>query len=98
MVDLGWLLYFAPDDDGSGYPSRAETADRYAERTGRSLGDLRFYTAMAGWKIAIIMEGSNARYKQGMADDAMFSALDAMVPALAGRALQIIRGEIAVGA
>ena len=98
LVDLGWLLYFSPDgDDPGGYPTRAELAHRYAEGTGRSIDDVRFYTAMAGWKIAIIMEGSNFRYKQGMADDAMFSALDAAVPALAARSLAVIRGEIPVG-
>lgn len=97
LVDLGWMLYFSPDDASDGYPSREELAGRYAQRTGRSLADLRFYTAMAGWKIAIIMEGSNFRFKQGMADDSMFAALDAAVPALAGRALGIIRGEIPVG-
>ncbi|MEX0875083.1 MAG: phosphotransferase family protein [Actinomycetota bacterium] len=80
-----------------GYPSRAELAERYAERTGRAIEDLRFYCAFAGWKIAIIMEGSNYRFKQGMADDSMFSALDAVVPMLAQRSLQLISGESPVG-
>lgn len=110
MVDLGWLLYFSPEaadpayesvaGDASrspGFPSRAELAERYAERTGRPITDLRFYCAMAGWKIAIIMEGSNVRFKQGMADDSMFSALDGAVPALAQRALDIISGVTPVG-
>ena len=107
LVDLGWLLYFSPDDGetsvapmpaADGYPTRAEAANRYAQRTGRPLDDLRFYTAFAGWKIAIIMEGSNFRFKQGMADDDMFSALDVGVPALAKRALDIISGAAPVGA
>jgi aminoglycoside phosphotransferase (APT) family kinase protein len=111
LVDLGWLLYFLPEagevsidaaswdaSPSDGYPSRTELAERYAQRTGRALDDLRFYVAMAGWKIAIIMEGSNLRFKQGMADDSMFSALDAAVPALAQRSLQIISGDIPVGA
>lgn len=110
LVDLGWLLYFSPESadpalqtiagdvsSSDGYPSRAELARRYAERTGRSLDDLRFYCALAGWKIAIIMEGSNFRFKQGMADDAMFAALDAAVPALAQRSLDIISGTTPVG-
>jgi aminoglycoside phosphotransferase (APT) family kinase protein len=94
LVDLGWLLYFAPAD--AGYPSIAEMAQRYAARRDVTLDDLRFYAAMAGWKIAIIMEGSNLRFKQGNADDAMFAALDAGVPALAMRSQQIISGEIPV--
>lgn len=110
LVDLGWLLYFSPEADepafegvagdgtrSEGFPSRAELARRYADRTGRSLDDVRFYCAMAGWKIAIIMEGSNMRFKQGMADDSMFAALDAAVPALAQRALDMISGDAPVG-
>jgi aminoglycoside phosphotransferase (APT) family kinase protein len=108
LVDLGWLLYFAPASDADtsltgetspvGFPTRPEMSARYAERTGRDVGDLRFYCAMAGWKIAIIMEGSNFRFKQGNADDSMFAALDAAVPGLARRSLQIISGEVGVGA
>jgi aminoglycoside phosphotransferase (APT) family kinase protein len=110
MVDLGWMLYFSPESAGEdlsgagvgaiggGYPSRADLAKRYAERTGRPIEDLRFYCAMAGWKIAIIMEGSNLRFKQGDSDDSMFAALDAGVPALAKRSLEIISGEAPVGA
>jgi aminoglycoside phosphotransferase (APT) family kinase protein len=109
MVDLGWMLYFSPESSredlsgagvgaiGGGYPSRADLAKRYAERTGRPIEDLRFYCAMAGWKIAIIMEGSNLRFKQGNSDDSMFAALDAGVPALARRSLEIISGEAPVG-
>ncbi len=108
LVYLGWMLYFSPERDSSapspvdaapaeGYPTRAEIAQRYAERSGRDLGDLRFYCAFAGWKIAIIMEGSNFRFKQGHADDSMFAALDAGVPALAQRSLQMISGEVPVG-
>ena len=108
LVDLGWMLYFSPEpnsagstpiDQGAqeGFPTRADLAKRYAERTGRALDDLRFYCAFAGWKIAIIMEGSNHRFKQGHADDSMFSALDAVVPMLAQRSLQLISGESPVG-
>jgi aminoglycoside phosphotransferase (APT) family kinase protein len=93
LVDLGWLLYFSPEG-AAGYPTRAEMADRYAERSGRTIDDLRFYCAFAGWKIAIIMEGSNFRFKQGMADDSMFAALDAGVPALARRSLEIISAGV----
>jgi len=107
LVDLGWMLYFSPERDGApslvesataeGYPTRSELASRYADRSGRTIDDLRFYCAFAGWKIAIIMEGSNFRFKQGMADDSMFAALDAGVPALARRSLEIISGAAPVG-
>jgi aminoglycoside phosphotransferase (APT) family kinase protein len=94
LVDLGWLLYFAPTGDG--YATLEEMAHRYRQRRGVVAGDLRFYAAMAGWKIAIIMEGSNLRFKKGNADDSMFAALDGVVPMLAARSQQIISGETAV--
>lgn len=109
MVDLGWMLYFSREaadpvygyemttaTEQPGYPTRAELAQRYAQRSGRSLRDLRFYTALAGWKIAIIMEGSYRRFLEGMADDPMFASLDKAVIALARRALDVISGDIPV--
>ncbi len=93
LVDVGWMLYFSPEGGGV-YPSRAEIAERYSNRSGRTIDDLRFYCAFAGWKIAIIMEGSNYRFKQGKADDSMFAALDAGVPALARRSLEIISAGV----
>ncbi len=96
LVDLGWMLYFSPEENAS-YPPRSQIAARYTQSSGRDIGDLRFYCAFAGWKIAIIMEGSNYRFKQGMADDSMFAALDAAVPGLAKRSQQIISGEVPVG-
>lgn len=107
LVDLGWMLFFSPEsedpDVGSvsdqvtrepGYPTRAELARRYADRTGRPLDDLPFYAALAGWKIAIIMEGSYKRHLDGDADDPLFETLDEGVPRLARRALDFIRGDL----
>jgi aminoglycoside phosphotransferase (APT) family kinase protein len=108
MVDVGWLLYFSYDStdpagatvggttSGQGYPTRAELAERYAKMSGRDVRELAFYSAMAGWKIAIIMEGSNRRFKEGMADDPMFATLDAGVRSLARRSLDIISGDVRV--
>jgi aminoglycoside phosphotransferase (APT) family kinase protein len=45
-----------------GFPSRAELAARYAERSGRDLADLGFYLAFAYWKLACILEGVYVRY------------------------------------
>jgi aminoglycoside phosphotransferase (APT) family kinase protein len=38
---------------------------RYAERSGRDLGELDFYVALARWKLAIILEGVYSRYAAG---------------------------------
>lgn len=108
MVDLGWMLYFSRQagdpasglgtvvTESPGYPTRAELAHRYATVSGMHVENLPFYTALAGWKIAIIMEGSYRRFLEGMADDELFGSLDGIVPALARRSLDVISGDVAV--
>ena len=44
-----------------GWPGRAELAARYAERTGRDLSALAWYTVMALWKLAALYEYSRRR-------------------------------------
>jgi len=41
-----------------GYPARAELAARYAERSGRDLTGLAWYTVAALWKLAVLYEYS----------------------------------------
>lgn len=77
LADLGLLMvYWAdPDDPGSGqlspataldgFPSRAELAEQYAERSGRDITHLDLYTAFGYWKLACIVEGVYARYIGG---------------------------------
>jgi aminoglycoside phosphotransferase (APT) family kinase protein len=43
------------------YPTRAELAARYAERSGRDLSALPYYECLALFKLAVILEGSVAR-------------------------------------
>jgi aminoglycoside phosphotransferase (APT) family kinase protein len=44
-----------------GYPSRAELAERYAQRTGFDLANLRWYSVMANWKLAVLYEYARRR-------------------------------------
>jgi aminoglycoside phosphotransferase (APT) family kinase protein len=48
-----------------GFPSRAELAQRYAQRTGRDLSRLDYYVAFNRWKSAAIVHGVYARYMAG---------------------------------
>ena len=48
-----------------GFPPRDELMGRYADRSGRDLGQLDFYVALARWKLAIILEGVYSRYAAG---------------------------------
>jgi aminoglycoside phosphotransferase (APT) family kinase protein len=51
-----------------GYPSRTQLANRYAERTGRDLSNLGWYTALAQWKLAVLYEYGRRRAEAGRGD------------------------------
>jgi aminoglycoside phosphotransferase (APT) family kinase protein len=106
LADLGYLLshWREPADpvpefslgvqritENPGFLSRAEIADYYAGRTGRSISDMAFYEALAIWKLAILLEGSYQRHRSGTTDDPFFEQLEAGVPGLARRALAVCR-------
>jgi aminoglycoside phosphotransferase (APT) family kinase protein len=111
LADLGWLLYFWRDPgdpelglrvatvtDREGFPRRRELLERYASLVQPTLDEnvVRWYVALAGWKIAIIMEGSYRRYLAGVGDHPAFALLKDAVPALARRANEAARGAMDV--
>jgi len=77
LADLGYALnqWAEPGDPPAvrgdpptalpGFPSRAELADRYAQRTGRNLAGLDYYIGFNRWKSAAIVHGVYARYLEG---------------------------------
>jgi aminoglycoside phosphotransferase (APT) family kinase protein len=77
LADIGMLLVywseegdefmplFAPATIAPGFPTREEVRARYAERSGRDLGQIDFFVALGYWKLAIILEGVYARYASG---------------------------------
>ncbi len=106
LADLGWMVSFwrEPGEDSGdvfsrtgrvtalpGFQSRADLVDRYASKTGRDVSRLRWYTVLAVWKLAILLEGSYARHLAGMTDDPFFAEMEHGVPALARRALEVAR-------
>lgn len=112
LADLGYLLSFWQEagDPGlelgdaawkitaqPGFATRAQLVARYAERTGRQMGHVSFYVALAIWKLAILLEGSYRRHLSGTTDDPFFATLDRGVPALAQRALAVCQGIIRFG-
>jgi aminoglycoside phosphotransferase (APT) family kinase protein len=72
-----------------GFPSRAELAERYAQRTGRSVDPLRWFEALALWKAAVFCEAIYGRYVRGelTADDERAQRFETGVPLLAETAL-----------
>jgi len=72
-----------------GFPSRADLVARYEERSGRSIGALTWYQALALWKAAVFMEGNYRAFLAGHNDDQFLGMLDEGVPALAEKAREI---------
>lgn len=79
LLDLGWLLATWRQDDGSsvfshtltgmdGLASPDDLVQRYAAGSSRDLSHIGWYTVMAGFKLAIVIEGTLARASAGMAD------------------------------
>src|SRR5215469_10513866 len=82
LIDVGYFLASVPEKDApmtptqelgvamleEGYPSRKELADRYAERTGRDLSNLYWYTAFVLWKLAVLYEYGRRRAVRGVGD------------------------------
>jgi aminoglycoside phosphotransferase (APT) family kinase protein len=110
LADLGWMLYFwrDPDDEDfrgpgaggvtqlEGFPRRRDLLALYAARSARATDNIGWYVALAGWKIAIIMEGSYRRYLGGVTDHPTFARLEEGVPALARRAALAMRNEFEI--
>ncbi|WP_210495911.1 phosphotransferase family protein [Patulibacter sp. SYSU D01012] len=109
LADLGYLTATYATADGPqsplaelstvtarpGFPDRAGLVARYAERSGRDVGDIRWYEALASWKAAVFLEASYARHLAGTTDDPYFARLGEVVPALGRLALQAAEGTTA---
>ena len=79
LLDLGWLLATWPDAEGrsitdslqvqphAGLATEAALMARYAERSGRDLGDLRWWAVLACYKLGVLLEGTHARACAGKA-------------------------------
>jgi aminoglycoside phosphotransferase (APT) family kinase protein len=102
LADLGYMTAMwsqagdAPNPVGdlsaltraNGFPSRDLLAARYAERSGRPIGALPWYQALALWKAAVFLEVSFRRFGAGTTADPFFAQLETGVPALAALARQ----------
>jgi aminoglycoside phosphotransferase (APT) family kinase protein len=100
LADLGYLCTFWVDRDdppagifeqhaltrASGWPTRAELVARYEERSGRAMGDIRWYQALALWKIIVFMEGNYRRALAGSVDDPYLKSFGEAIAGLADRA------------
>jgi aminoglycoside phosphotransferase (APT) family kinase protein len=105
LADLGYLCTFWVDRDdppagifeqhaltrAPGWPTRAELVARYEERSGRSMSDIRWYRALALWKIIVFMEGNYRRALAGSVDDPYLKEFGEAIEDLADRAEALTR-------
>ena len=82
LIDLAWCLIFHPGPEGTMplgrakepvflpelLPTRSDLVGRYAVATGRDTAELAWYDVFARWKLAIVLEGSYAKYLRGESD------------------------------
>lgn len=88
-LDPGWVLVGWQDAgeadihasyiDWSTFPSRAEMAARYAEKTDLDVANLPFYMALALFKLAVTMEGWYFRFVNGQSSLPSHKAMETIV-------------------
>jgi aminoglycoside phosphotransferase (APT) family kinase protein len=102
-ADLGYLLATYAEPGGAlsplgvspvtasdGFPTKAELVERYVERSGRELGPLGWFEALALWKAAVFCEAIYGRFTRGElgAEDARAAAFETVVPLMAETAAE----------
>ena len=73
-----------------GFPTRAELVERYERRSGRAVGALDWFEALALWKAAVFCEAIYGRFTRGElgAEDARAAAFEQAVPRMAEAAAE----------
>ncbi|MFC8783763.1 phosphotransferase family protein [Streptomyces nigra] len=105
LTDLGLLVMYGmplgmPDSPVSttaetpGHPSPRELIERYAERSGRDVSAVSWYTAFAWFKLAVILEGIHYRYTLGQTVGRGFDRIGDLVPVFIQHGLTTLRDGI----
>lgn len=104
LMDLGASLAYwvQADDDPAfvmlrrqpshlpGMPTREEFVQRYAERSGRSIDDWRFYEVFGLFRLAVIIQQIWYRYRRGETTNPAFAQFGAGVNILMNRARDLL--------
>jgi aminoglycoside phosphotransferase (APT) family kinase protein len=85
LLDLGWLLttwpqegVVAPFGEMNDLPTRTELVAHYAKGSKRSVDHAVWYAVLASFKLAVVLEGTNARAHAGKAPKATGDLLHAI--------------------
>ena len=96
LFDLGVsLCYWVQPDDPeemkevlptvtttSGFLTRAQFIEAYAQKSGRDISSMQFYMVFAYFKLAVILQQIYARWKRGQTQDARFKVFGSRVHTL----------------
>ncbi len=102
LIDFGttltyWAHVHLPGSDGrrliptqmSGFLTREQIVNRYAEKTGFDLSRIGYYEAFALFKNAVVLEQIYVRFVRGQTKDQRFAALGPAVPPLIAKAREL---------
>ncbi len=104
LIDLAWAMIFHPGAEGtmplgvatdprfdrSRMPTIASLIARYAQRSGRDVGAIDWYHVFARWKLAIVLEGSYAKFLRGESKKAIHEYFGKQVDLLLESATTIV--------
>ena len=108
VVDLAWALIFHPGPEGTlrlgmakeptfdvGHlPDRRTLIERYAAGSGRDVTAIGWYDVFARWKLALVLEGSYAKFLRGLSDKPIHEFFGTQVDQLRDSAATFVeRGE-----
>jgi aminoglycoside phosphotransferase (APT) family kinase protein len=104
LVDLAWALIFHPGPEGTmrlgmakeptfdvaHLPNRAQLVERYGARSGRDTSAIGWYDVFSRWKLAIVLEGSYAKFQRGQSDKPIHEFFGSQVDLLLESATGVI--------
>jgi aminoglycoside phosphotransferase (APT) family kinase protein len=71
------------------FPSRRDLVERYADRSGRDVSEIRFYHTLGLYRLTVILAQIYIRYVRGQTKDQRFAAMGDLIPLTVQRALHI---------
>jgi aminoglycoside phosphotransferase (APT) family kinase protein len=107
LMDLGYLLnvWIEPDDPPtwrehavmpsyeSGFITRREVIERYAQRTGFDVGEALWYYAFGTFKLMVILQQISIRYLRGQTKDPRFANLGRRIDDLVDKGVALTNND-----
>ena len=104
LVDLAWAMIFHPGPEGtmplgvatppafdrSMLPAASALVARYGDRTGRDVSRIDWYDVFSRWKLAIVLEGSYAKFLRGESKKPVHEFFGKQADALLSSALALV--------